>query len=264
MKLSSLDFGKFKKQQKKISVVTCYDNWSARIINQSAIDAVLVGDSAAMVMHGHADTLPIDIHTMALHVAAVVRGAPDKFVIADMPFLSFRKSLDSNVANAEVLMKAGANALKIEGAKGNLELIQHLVESGVPVMGHLGLTPQSVNTLGGFKVQGRENSQAEALAQAAKALQNAGCFSIVFECVPSALARKISEELEIPTIGIGAGLDTDGQVLVLQDMLGLNGGFKPKFLRKFLDGQKLILEALGEYHESVVNKSFPSVEESYE
>ena len=163
----------------------------------------------------------------------------------------------------EALMKTGVQAIKLEGAKGHLDLIRHLVESGVPVMGHLGLTPQSVHQLGGFKVQGREVNSSELIERQAMDLQESGCFSLVLECVPSQLAEKISRQLTIPTIGIGAGVRTDGQVLVLQDLLGLNQGFKPKFLRRFLNGGELILNAINEYDQSVKTQQFPNQEESY-
>jgi 3-methyl-2-oxobutanoate hydroxymethyltransferase len=247
----------------KISMITCYDSSFAKIVNQSPIDLILVGDSAAMTMHGHQSTLPIDIATMALHISAVVRGAPDKFIIGDMPFLSYRKDFSESVESAGQLMKAGAHAIKLEGAKGNLELIEHLVDSGIPVMGHLGLTPQSVHQIGGFKVQAKDTQAAELLSAQAKALQAAGCFSLVLEAIPSSLAALVTQELQIPTIGIGAGVGVDGQVLVLQDMLGMNPGFKPKFLRTYLDGHALFLQAFTDFHEDVVQKNFPSEKESY-
>lgn len=262
--MSMLDFQKMKRAGKKISMITCYDYWSARILNQSSIDCILVGDSLAMVMHGHPTTLPASVDLMALHTTAVVKGAPDKFIISDLPFLSYRKSLVENMNAVEALMKTGAHAVKLEGAAGNLEFVRHIVESGVPVMGHLGLTPQSIHQLGGFRVQGRDSDSSELLFQQAKALEAHGCFSLVLECVPSILAERISQELSIPTIGIGAGPSTDGQVLVLQDMLGLNQGFKPKFLREYLNGADLIRGAVDEFDRSVKDVSFPNIEESYE
>jgi 3-methyl-2-oxobutanoate hydroxymethyltransferase len=257
------DFKAYKNQNRKISMVTCYDHWSAKIINTTEIDCVLVGDSLAMVMHGHPTTIAATVPMMALHTAAVSRGATEKFIVADMPFLSFRKSLSENMNAVEQIMQAGAHALKLEGAKGNLELVRHIVDSGVPVMGHLGLTPQSIHQLGGFKVQGRGQQEYAELVQEARQLEQAGCFALVLECVPSALAKEISLALSIPTIGIGAGSDTDGQVLVLHDMLGTNPGFKPKFLRTYLDGFELIKNALNEYHQDVNTKQFPTEKESY-
>ena len=249
---------------KSLVVTTCYDAWSARILADSPVDAVLVGDSAAMVMHGHPTTLPIDNKTMEQHTAAVARGLNGKkFLIGDMPFLSFRKSFDTVMNSVEGLMKAGAQAVKLEGVRGHEKLVEHIVGSGVPVMGHLGLTPQSVHGLGGFKVQGREKSVAEKLIQDAKTLQELGCFSLVLECVPAALARQITSELSIPTIGIGAGPDCDGQVLVLHDLLGLSGQ-KFKFNRQFANGEVWMKEALDKFATAVRSKDFPNISESFE
>lgn len=252
------DFALKKKNKEKISMVTCYDSWSAKLIGKSNIDCILVGDSLAMVMHGHESTLNASVDLMALHIAAVSRVLKNKFIVGDMPFLSYRKDLNSNMLAVETIMKAGAHAIKLEGAKGNLSLVKHIVESGVPVMGHLGLTPQSIHQLGGYKVQKDMSLIEEALA-----LEKAGCFSLVLECVPSLISKKITEELNIPTIGIGAGIDCDGQVLVLQDMLGMNVEFSPKFLKKYLDGEALIKNALNLYHDEVVNNKFPTSKESY-
>lgn len=251
------------KNKKKISMITCYDYSMAKLINQSQIEMILVGDSAAMVMHGHNSTLPIETEVMALHVAAVARGAPDKFIVGDLPFLSYRKSLSDNMRSVEMLMKAGAHAVKLEGVDGNEELIRYIVDSGVPVMGHLGLTPQSVNTLGGYKVQGKTDKAAEKIIKEAEKLQEAGCFSMALECLPADLAKKITHNLDILTIGIGAGKDTDGQVLVLQDMLGMSSDFTPKFLRRYLNAEKLFIDAFNQYDEDVKNTSFPNDKESY-
>lgn len=248
----------------KISLITCYDSAFARLIDCSPIDAILVGDSLAMVMHGHKSTLMASVELMATHTEAVSRGAPSKFIIADLPFLAHRGSLDKSIDAVQKLMRAGAHAIKIEGLAGNEQLIAHLVESGVPVMGHLGLTPQFVNQLGGYKVQGRTQDSRSQIIKAAKALDDLGVFATVLECVPSTLAKELTQVSQAPTIGIGAGPDTDGQILVLHDMLGLNTEFKPKFLREFLNGRELIGSALSQYHESVLNKSYPNVNESYE
>ena len=204
-----------------------------------------------------------DAELIASHVAAVRRGAPDAFVIADMPFLAHRGSFDRTVRAVEKLMRAGANAVKIEGVDGSEKTIHRIVESGVPVMGHLGLTPQSVNVFGGFKVQGREDSAARHIVDQAKRLQIAGVFSLVLECVPSELARVITEELTIPTIGIGAGNVTDGQVLVFQDLLGLNPSFKPRFVRRFADGATLVTEALDAFARETKARTFPSPTETF-
>ena len=257
------DFSRKKREGVPISMVTCYDSWSAALIAETDIDCVLVGDSLAMVIYGHETTLPASIDIMAAHTAAVRRGMPDKFLIGDLPFLSYRKGLEIAVENVQKLMTAGANAVKLEGAEGNLDLIRHLVESGVPVMGHLGLTPQSVHRLGGFKVQARGNEAAARLLEQAVELQQAGCFSLVLEAVPAEVASEVTKTLEIPTIGIGAGPEVDGQVLVLQDLLGVNTAFKPKFVRTWMDGSTLIRDALQAYHHDVTSRTFPNGEESY-
>lgn len=257
------DFLLMKQKKKKISMLTCYDSTFAKILNETAVDALLVGDSAAMVMHGEKSTLNISTQMIAQHVKAVVIAAPKKLVIADMPFLSYRKGLKGAMDAVERLMKAGAHAVKLEGATGHLALVQHIVESGVPVMGHLGLTPQSIHTLGGYKVQGRKPEEFKKIVQDAKLLQEAGCFALVLECVPTELGQQITESLSIPTIGIGAGIHVDGQVLVLQDMLGMNNEFQPQFLRKYLNGFQLITDAVQTFHSDVQSGQFPSSKESY-
>lgn len=261
--MNILEFQEKKRKGEKLSMLTCYDYTFARLLNSTKIDALLVGDSGAMVMHGHPTTLAADNALMALHTAAVVRGAPDKLVVADLPFLSYRMDLASNVRAAGELMRAGAQALKLEGAEGNVELVHHLVQSGIPIMGHLGLTPQSIHQLGGFRVQGREDRAAQLLMRHSRELQDAGAFSLVLECVPSEVATRISKELAIPVIGIGAGAGTDGQVLVLQDMLGMNEGFKPKFLRQYFNGAETLRGAFDQYHDDVTAGRFPSEKESY-
>ncbi len=262
--MNTLTFREKKRSAEKITMVTCYDFTSAQILDKTEIDALLVGDSLAMTMYGESTTLPATMEMMALHTRAVVKGAPNKFIVGDLPFLSFRMSLSENMNAVKMLMQAGAHAVKLEGVAGNEDLIQHIVESGVPVMGHLGLTPQSIHQLGGFKVQGRQADQREKILAGALKLQELGCFSVVLECVPSSLARTVSEKLEVPTIGIGAGPDTDGQILVWQDVLGMSTTFNPKFVRRYLDGQKLIAQALDNYVHDVKTKSFPSIGESYE
>lgn len=244
-------------------MVTCYDTWSARIISDTHVDAVLVGDSASMVMHGFDSTVHAEIDMMAYHVAAVKRGLSSRFLVADLPFLAHRKGKRILMNNIDKLMKAGAQAVKIEGADGMLDTIEYVVKSGVPVMGHLGLTPQSHHQLGGFKLQGVESESANRIQVFSKHLENAGVFSIVLEMVPSALAKSITESMSIPTIGIGAGPFTDGQVLVLQDLLGLSKDFEPKFLRRYLDGYSQIKDALERFNQDVKNRNFPSDKESY-
>jgi 3-methyl-2-oxobutanoate hydroxymethyltransferase len=257
------DFARRKADGVPITMVTCYDAWSAKLISRTDIDCVLVGDSLAMVVYGHETTLPADIETMAAHTAAVRRGAPDTFIVGDMPFLSYRKGRNLAVENAGKLMHSGANAVKLEGAAGNLDTVAHLVESGIPVMGHLGLTPQSVHQLGGMRVQGRGNGAAEQLKKQALELQKAGCFSLVLELVPSHVSAEVTSTLQIPTIGIGAGVETDGQVLVLHDLLGFNEGFHPKFLRTWMDGAGNVQDALQAFHREVCEGTFPGNKESY-
>lgn len=257
------DFAAKRAAGEPITMVTCYDAWSAALIADTDIDCILVGDSVAMVVHGHDTTLPADLAMMAAHTAAVRRGAPDAFIIGDLPFLSYRRGLTKAVDAAGRLMRAGANAVKLEGARGNTELIRHLVDSGVPVMGHLGLTPQSVNQLGGFRVQARGNGAAERLLADAAALEQAGCFALVLEAVPAAVAGRVTDAVGIPTIGIGAGAQVDGQVLVLHDLLGLTSAFRPKFVRTWLDGADRIRAALQAYHDDVTARRFPNGGESY-
>lgn len=261
--MNTLDFKKYKEQNKAISMITCYDSWSAAIIEESQLDCILVGDSLAMTMHGQDSTIPADTDLMALHTAAVRKGAPTSFIVGDMPFLSFRKGLVPAMETVEKLMRAGANAVKLEGIDGHSDIIRHIVKSGVPLMGHIGLTPQSVNQLGGYKVQGKTDEKAKQLMEDALALEDAGCFAIVLECIPESIGKLISEKLSIPTIGIGAGNGCDGQVLVLQDMLGLNNKFQPKFVRTFMEGFNTIKNALNEYDDVVKERSFPSKKESY-
>jgi len=261
--LTVLDIARRKHEAQKLSMITCYDYWSAHILNQTEIDTLLVGDSLAMVVHGYDSTVHATVEMMATHVAAVRRGAPNKFIIADMPFLSVRRGLEHAMDAVSALMQAGANCVKIEGAQGQLDVMAHIVESGVPVMGHLGLTPQSVEAFGGHKVQGRTEGAAADILRDAQALQDAGCFALVLECVPAPLAQALTEQLKITTIGIGAGDSTDGQVLVLQDMLGMDPSFKPKFLRHYMHGEQEIRQAIDHYHQDVLSGAFPSLEESY-
>jgi 3-methyl-2-oxobutanoate hydroxymethyltransferase len=261
--LSSTDFIRAKIEERKLSMVTCYDYTFARLLSKSSIDGILVGDSAAMVMHGHPNTLSADTELMRLHTEAVARGAAGKFTVADMPFLSFRKGFAAALDSASVLMIAGAHAVKLEGVDGHEDVIQRLVQSGIPVMGHLGLQPQSVHAYGGFRVQGRSSDSAREIARQAAALEELGAFAIVLECVPANLARQISESLRVPTIGIGAGAGCDGQILVLQDLLGMNPDFHPKFARPFLNGACYVLETLARFDEAVKTGAFPAPEESY-
>lgn len=263
--MNILELNDRKRLGQKLTMVTCYDFWSARLLAESPIDFLLVGDSAGMVMHGLDDTIGVTVEQMATHVRSVRKGAPKKFIVADLPFLSFRGDLQNNMDSVRELVQAGAHAVKLEGQDAaNQNLISHLVSSGVPVMGHLGLTPQFVHALGGFKVQGRERDKARRIVEQAQALEQAGCFSIVLECVPSSLATEITSQLRIPTIGIGAGSGVDGQVLVLQDLLGFSQGHRPKFVRTYLPGADLFGQAIANFYSDVTEGKFPSAKESYE
>ncbi len=257
------DFARFKQEHRKISIVTAYDAWSAHLVERSNVDAILVGDSAAMVMHGHRTTVPATVAMMALHTAAVARAAGSKFVISDMPFLSYRNGVSPAIRAVGALLRSGAHAVKLEGVDGHEDVIRQIVGSGVPVMGHVGLTPQSVNEFGGFRVQGRDAADAEKIARQAHALEELGCFSLVLECIPAQLGARITRELTIPTIGIGAGPCTDGQVLVLQDLWGVAGDQAPRFVRRYIDGETMLTDALDRYDADVKGGQFPSAAESY-
>jgi 3-methyl-2-oxobutanoate hydroxymethyltransferase len=258
------DFNVMKSKHEKITMVTCYDYTSACMLAKSTVDCLLVGDSVAMVMHGFQDTLSATVEMICTHTEAVSRGAKNKFIVSDLPFMSYRKSLTASMSTVEAIVKAGANAVKLEGAVGNLRLIKHVVESGVPVMGHLGLTPQFIHSLGGYKVQGKTEASAKRLLDDALALQEAGCFALVLECVPRQVAKTITQQLVIPTIGIGAGSDTDGQVLVLQDLLGLNVDFSPKFVKTFVDGNHYFASGIEAFVKSTKLSEFPADEHCFE
>lgn len=261
--MNVLLFEKKKQAGEKLSLLTCYDYTSACLIADTELDAILVGDSVAMTMHGFPNTLSATLDMMVYHTKAVRRGAPNKFIISDIPFLRYRSSQSESMNAVLQLMQAGAQSVKIEGAKGNLELIRHLVESGVPVIGHLGLTPQLISTLGGYKIQGKTEKTAQNLMDDAKAMEQAGCFAVVLECVPSLLGKEITTQLTIPTIGIGAGPHTSGQILVWQDMLGLNPKFKTKFVKQFTQGYNLFKQAIEQYIDEINTERFPSDEHSF-
>jgi 3-methyl-2-oxobutanoate hydroxymethyltransferase len=216
-----------------------------------------------MVMHGHDSTLPATVDMMAAHVAAVRRGAPTKLLVADFPFLAHRQGVAHAVAAAASLLQAGGQAVKIEGVRGHEDVIGSLVKAGVPVMGHLGLTPQSVHQLGGFRVQARDEAAARRLREDALSLEQLGCFALVLEAVPSTVAAEVTAALDVPTIGIGAGPDTSGQVLVLHDLLGLDSGFQPRFVRRYLEGHELIRQAVDRFAADVRDGGFPNAEETY-
>jgi 3-methyl-2-oxobutanoate hydroxymethyltransferase len=249
----------------KISVVTCYDYSFARILNLSNVDCVLVGDSLGMVIQGESSTLPVTLEDMIYHTKAVRRGYKG-FVITDLPFLSYQTSFEKGIESAgRILKEAKADAVKLEGAdEFVLKQVERLSKIGVPVMGHLGLTPQSFQILGGYKVQGKDLESRKKILKDAKNLQEAGAFSLVLEMIPENLAKEITESLKIPTIGIGAGRYTSGQVLVLQDLLGMNSNFNPKFLKKFTNLEEIVLLALNTYNSEVKKNLFPSQENVFE
>jgi 3-methyl-2-oxobutanoate hydroxymethyltransferase len=256
-----LDFARAKREQHPIVMLTAYDALMARLVAKSEIDAILVGDSVAMVVHGYPSTVHATTGMLSAHVAAVRRGAPEIVVVADMPFLTARRGKQAAVDAAGELMQAGATAVKVEGVTGHAEVIEHLVGSGIPVMAHLGLTPQSVNQFGGYRLQGRSSAEAERLRAEARAVEELGAFAIVLECVPAALAQTITDERGVPTIGIGAGAGTAGQVLVISDLLGLDPNFQPRFARRYLDGHALVGEAFNQYVRDVRAANFPAREE---
>lgn len=258
------DFKNKKNTRSKISMITCYDYPSACTIAESAIDCVLVGDSVAMTVHGHQSTIMATMEMMILHTAAVARGLKKQFLIADLPFLCHRSSQNETINNVRELLRAGAQAIKIEGGDTDVcQTIAHLVASGIPIMGHIGLTPQSVLQIGGYKVQGRGAKQAHSLQEQALALQAAGCFAIVLECVPSQLSELITKALNVPTIGIGAGPHTDGQVLVWHDLLGLQPSLSFRFVKRFAEGQHVLLDAINHYAHEVREASFPTEEHAF-
>lgn len=258
------DFKNKKQEHTKISMVTCYDYPSACIVAESTVDSILVGDSVAMAVHGFETTIMATIEMMVLHTQAVARGVKKQFIISDLPFLAHKASMHQTVDNVQKLLQAGAKAIKIEGGDDDTcRTINYLVRAGVPVMGHIGLTPQSIHQLGGYKVQGKNQQQMDSLIKQALALEEAGCFALVIECVPQKLAKKITQSLSIPTIGIGAGPDTDGQVLVWHDMLGLQSNFSPKFLKKYAMGKDVFLQALNQYTDEVTHGVFPSTDHSF-
>lgn len=252
------------KGAKKLTMLTAYDYTVAHLMDQCGIDALLVGDSLGMVMLGYPDTLAVTVEDMIHHCAAVARGASSPLIVCDMPFMSSQRGVDDTLRNAGRLVKEGrAQAVKLEGGADFAPEIRALVRASIPVMGHLGLTPQSVNALGGYKVQGRSLAAAQKLLDDARAVQDAGAFALVLECVPAALAARVTKELEIPTIGIGAGPDCDGQVLVWQDMLGMFDRVAPKFVRRFGAVGDAMRAAFNGYAAAVRDGSFPAAEHCY-
>ena len=253
-----------KKKGEKISMLTAYDYSTAKLMDEAGVNTLLVGDSLGMTMLGYEDTLSVTMEDMIHHTAAVSRGAKNSFVVADMPFMSYQTSVYDAVLNAGRLMKEGrANAVKLEGGVEFAPHIKAIVDASIPVVAHIGLTPQSVNAFGGFKVQGKDLRAAQKLIEDAKAVEAAGACMVVLECVPAKLAEKISQELTIPTIGIGAGAGCDGQVLVYQDLLGMYGDFKPKFVKIFADVGTVMREGVKKYIEETKEGTFPAEEHCF-
>ncbi|MCK8824894.1 3-methyl-2-oxobutanoate hydroxymethyltransferase [Fuchsiella alkaliacetigena] len=254
-----------KEQGKKITMLTAYDYPTAKLIDEAEIDIILVGDSLGMVVLGYEDTLQVTVEDMIHHAQAVTRAASRSLVVVDMPFMSYKISqIAKTVENAgRIIKESRAQAVKVEGGQEVVAEIKAIIKAGIPVMGHLGLTPQAINQLGGFKVQGKEEEAARELIEDAKALEAAGVFAIVLECIPSEVAQRITAEVKVPTIGIGAGKDCDGQVLVNQDLLGIYDKFTPKFVRKYANLNQEISAALKKFKEDVEQGDFPSPEESF-
>ena len=264
MKNTLSTFQKMKEKGEKISMLTAYDYSTARLFDEAGIHSILVGDSLGMVMLGYDTTIPVTVEDMIHHGAAVVRGAKNALVVVDMPFMSYQTSVYDAVVNAGRIMKeTEATAVKLEGGKDVCPHIEAIVKASIPVVAHIGLTPQSVNAFGGFKVQGKSEEAAKKLLEDALAVEAAGAFAVVLECVPAKLAKLISEKLRIPTIGIGAGADCDGQVLVYQDMLNMYGDFVPKFVKQFGNAGPVMKEAVQEYVRAVGDGTFPEEQHTF-
>ena len=255
---------KMKQRGEKITMLTAYDATFARLLDESHIDILLVGDSLGMVVQGHDTTLPVTLEEIIYHTRSVARGSQRAQIVGDMPFMSYQAGVDQAIGNAGKLIKeGGCHAVKLEGGAQHVELIERLVRSGIPVMGHIGLTPQSFHQMGGFKIQGRGQGEADRLLADAQALQDAGAYSVVLEGMPSEIAERITETLDIPTIGIGAGPACDGQVLVVYDLLGMDDSFKPKFVRRYEHLATRIRTAVDAYVTDVRSGAFPSEQESF-
>lgn len=263
-KVTTHRFLEMKQRGEKISMLTSYDYTMAGIVDGAGIDAILVGDSASNVMAGNATTLPITVDQMIYHATSVARAVKRALVVCDMPFGSYQVDRKEGVKNAIRIMKeSGCDALKLEGGLEIIDTVKGILDAGIPVMGHLGLTPQSINKFGTYAVRAKEDAEAEKLMSDAKLLAETGCFGIVLEKVPAKLATEVSREISVPTIGIGAGNGTDGQVLVVADMLGMTNGFSPKFLRRYADLNTVITDAIGSYITDVKSSDFPNEQESY-
>lgn len=258
-------FQRLKDNDEKITMLTAYDYSTAQVLDKAEIDAILVGDSLAMVVLGHENTYNITIDEMLIFVSAVSRGAKNSFIIGDMPFMSYNLSVEQGLENAGKMIKAGANAVKLEGCNEHiLNLVKRCTETGIPVLGHLGFTPQLMNTLGGHKIQGKTSDKIEAILESAKKLEEAGCFGVVLELMPAESAKYITENLKIPTIGIGAGVNCSGQIVVIDDILGKFTDFTPKFVKKYANLHDEILKGVQTYKQEVKNMIFPSEKESFE
>lgn len=265
MKNTVVTFQEYKNQGKKISMLTAYDYSTAKLMDEAGINAILVGDSLGNVVLGYEDTISVTMEDMIHHSSAVARGAKNAMVVTDLPFMSYQTSVYDAVVNAGRLMKEGrANAVKLEGGAEVCPQITAISNAGIPVMAHLGLTPQSINSLGGYRVQGKTEEDAQKLIDNARAVEKAGAFALVLECVPHKLAEKITKELNIPTIGIGAGKGCDGQVLVYQDMLGMYSDFTPKFVKKYANLGEIMKSAFKNYIEDLDNGNFPQQENAYD
>lgn len=264
MKNTVVTVKKAKEDNVKLTMLTAYDYSTAKLINAAGINLILVGDSLGNVILGYEDTISVTMEDMIHHAKAVAKGAPDALVVVDMPFMSYQTSAYDAVVNAGRLMKEGrANAVKLEGGKEVCPQIEAIVAAGIPVCAHLGLTPQSINAFGGHKVQGKSEQAAKKLVDDAIAVENAGAFAVVLECVPAKLAKVISEKLSIPTIGIGAGAGCDGQVLVYQDVLGMFSDFTPKFVKRFANVGEIMTQAFKDYDAAVKDGSFPQEQHTY-
>lgn len=264
MKNTSVTFKESKKNGEKLTMLTAYDYTTAKLLDESGVDSILVGDSLGMVVLGYDDTLSVTMEDMIHHSAAVARGAKNALVITDMPFMSYQPSVYDAVVNAGRLVKEGkAQAVKLEGGIEFCEHIKAIVKASIPVCAHIGLTPQSINAFGGFKVQGKGKEEAQRLLDEARAVEEAGAFAVVLECVPAKLAKKISESISIPTIGIGAGEGCDGQVLVYQDMLAMYSDFKPKFVKQYAQIGSVMKDAFRQYIDEVKSGAFPSEEHTF-
>ena len=263
-KVTVRTFNEAKVSGEKLTMITCYDYSTAKLVDKSGIDSILIGDSLGMTMLGYEDTLSVTLEDMIHHSAAVARGAKHPLIICDMPFMSYSTGIRDSVINAGRLIAEGhAHAVKLEGGVEVKEVIKAIVDAKIPVCAHIGLTPQSVNAFGGFRVQGKDEATVAKLFADAKAVEEAGAFAVVLECVPAALAKKLTEMLSIPTIGIGAGVDCDGQVLVYQDMLGMFDDFVPKFVRQFAHVGEVMVQGFKDYNDAVKDGSFPTKEHEF-